>query len=366
MSGVMAGLGASLLLASGVPPPTQADVDGLIAHLASPDATTQEDAACGLGRLGRTASRAVPALTAVLERQIVDSAVLAEHARRPREGPLPYCQSIADEMREADFRRAIALLRGAPTHVVGEADDSAIAWAYGPVVWAIRQLGGSEAAGRELLDMFRRDPELRCDQRRVPELMGALGPKALPALEEGLRDEVTQVRYFAVQAIPSLRPLPPDAEKLLQRTIDWDVGDVRSAAVQGLEAVRMHRRHVQEDDEREQRAAAAGRKDWLAEFPSYPGAAKVCSGRVTGSAAGRRREIVFSTYATKDAPAAVVSFYASARRVNAEPGARTLSVASANGNKHVAVHPVSDSSPACGVKPPKDAKTVLIVSEATP
>lgn len=105
---------------------------------------------------------------------------------------------------------------------------------------------------------------------------------------------------------------------------------------------------------------------WLSEFPSYEGASKVCSGHVTGSAQGRRLEIAFSTYATPDHPAAVVAFYAAGRDIEVKPGAATLSVASADGRRHVSIHPVDDSYPDCGVKPPKGTQTVFIVSEATP
>ena len=111
--------------------------------------------------------------------------------------------------------------------------------------------------------------------------------------------------------------------------------------------------------------AAAERPKWLSEFPSYEGAAKVCSGHVTGSAEGRRLEIDFSTYATPDPPAAVVAFYAAARHVEVKPGATTLSVASANGKKHLSIHPVADSYPDCGVKAPARTQTVFIVSEGT-
>ena len=112
--------------------------------------------------------------------------------------------------------------------------------------------------------------------------------------------------------------------------------------------------------------STAERPKWLSEFPSYEGASKVCSGHVTGSAEGRRLEIDFSTYATPDPPAAVVAFYAAARDVEVEPGATTLSVASANGRKHVSIHPVADSYPDCGTKAPARTQTVFVVSQGTP
>jgi hypothetical protein len=112
--------------------------------------------------------------------------------------------------------------------------------------------------------------------------------------------------------------------------------------------------------------ADADRKDWLSEFPSYPGASKVCSGHVLGRADGKRREIAFSLYATKDDPASVVRFYASVRGVKSELGDTTLTTRSTDGKKVLSIHPVSGSYPDCGVKPPKDAKTVVVVSQMTP
>jgi hypothetical protein len=220
-------------------------------------------------------------------------------------------------------------------------------------------------AARALLDLFRREPELRCDHRTVEMLLASLGPTALPSLDEGLHDEITQVRYFAARAIAHLRPLPDGAEKLLQRTIEWDQGDVRSAAVAGLDAVRSFRRGEKEREEREQRADAMRNRDWLSEFPSYPGATKVCSG-LSWEDWARGGEIAFTLYASRDDPAVVASFYAEARRVKAERNARSLSVEGGQGAKRVTVVPASRSHADCGAPLPSGARTVLVVSETTP
>jgi hypothetical protein len=92
----------------------------------------------------------------------------------------------------------------------------------------------------------------------------------------------------------------------------------------------------------------------------------VCSGQLLASGDGPRREIAFSLYATKDAPAAVEGFYASVRQMRAEHGATTPTARSANGKKSLSIHAVSASYPDCGVKPPKDSRAVLVVSQTTP
>jgi hypothetical protein len=108
-----------------------------------------------------------------------------------------------------------------------------------------------------------------------------------------------------------------------------------------------------------------GGSRWLSEFPAYPGASKLCSGSVLGSAEGRRVEIAYSSYATKDAPAAVVAFYARERKLPVASGTETLDLPSADGKKHLSIQPATASYPDCGTKPGPEAKTVLSVSEMT-
>jgi hypothetical protein len=106
-----------------------------------------------------------------------------------------------------------------------------------------------------------------------------------------------------------------------------------------------------------------GGSRWLSEFSAYPGASKVCSGNVLGSAEGRRVEIAYSNYATKDAPAGVVAFYARERKLPVASGTQILDLASADGKKHLSIQPVTASYPDCGSKPGPDAQTILSVSE---
>jgi len=200
------------------------------------------------------------------------------------------------------------------------------------------QLEGGEAGARAVLDLFRRDPELRCDHRYVAQVLGAFGPKALPAFEEGLRDETTQVRYFAVLAIPRLRPLPQEAEKVVQHAIDWDVGDVRSAAVGALDEVRAYRQaQVRRERERSRR--------WLSEFPPYPRARRLCT------LPGR------SIYATPDALSRVRAFYGFVSGGNVD-------LVSDAGRKRLSIRPAAGSYPGCGVSPRPEEKTALIVSQS--
>lgn len=104
-------------------------------------------------------------------------------------------------------------------------------------------------------------------------------------------------------------------------------------------------------------------------FPAYPGARKVCSQHVTGSAGSQPREIAWSLYATKAHEADVSSFYIGYSQwhgLKSDVVDRRLILESPDGTQRLTLHEASDSYPDCGVRPQADEKAVLIVSQASP
>lgn len=241
-------------------------VDELIRRLGDPDSSVRAEAACALGSRSGSARHSVPALVRLL-REGVRAGVMRERPVAelwppPRDRPLTACEAVAQGL-------------GSRLYVPSQESDAA--WAewerykvQGPVVWALVALEGGEQAARAVIDLFRQEPELRCDYRFVSGLLSSLGDGALPAFEGALQDETTLVRYFAVRALPALRPLPAGAEALIQHAIEWDTGDVRSAAVVAAEQVRA-------SCQRRLEAAAWRARAWLGAFSPYPGARRVCA-----------------------------------------------------------------------------------------
>jgi hypothetical protein len=103
-------------------------------------------------------------------------------------------------------------------------------------------------------------------------------------------------------------------------------------------------------------------------FPAYPGARKVCSQHVVGSAAGERREIAWSLYAAKDKDD-VFSFYvaiADWHGLKSDLVDKRLILVSPDGTGRLTLQDASDAYPDCGVRPEADEKALVVVSRATP
>ena len=102
-------------------------------------------------------------------------------------------------------------------------------------------------------------------------------------------------------------------------------------------------------------------------FPAYPGARKVCSQHVVDNAAGGRREIAWSLYATKDKND-VFSFYVGYsdwHGLKSDLVDKRLILVSPDGTGRLTLHDAPDY-PDCGVRPEADEKAIVVVSRATP
>ena len=96
---------------------------------------------------------------------------------------------------------------------------------------------------------------------------------------------------------------------------------------------------------------------WL-DFAAYPGARKLCSQHVSGNT----MHITWTGYATKDHHRKVIDFYV--KRHGGKPEGETLMLSGSKGAR-LSVHPAQAGGyPTCEVKPAKDDKTVIIVSQA--
>src|SRR5262245_34912281 len=123
MASPLLGFAAVALLLANDAGDERARIDLLIEQLSSDDSWQQANAACGLGRLGRVASRAAPALAAVLQRRVLDNAAPAS-ARSPRQSPdstVDHCELVREEM----WQRAL-------TRRYSERDWFESAWSRGP------------------------------------------------------------------------------------------------------------------------------------------------------------------------------------------------------------------------------------------
>jgi hypothetical protein len=109
------------------------------------------------------------------------------------------------------------------------------------------------------------------------------------------------------------------------------------------------------------RRAAPG--DWMG-FAPYPGTRELCQQRVYGESQGRRVEIHWRSFATRDSPTDVIAFYARREGRKAERSGDTLEVH--HGADHnLSVYPASKTDiPSCDSRPNSEERTVILVSLA--
>lgn len=104
--------------------------------------------------------------------------------------------------------------------------------------------------------------------------------------------------------------------------------------------------------------AATGEK-WLDVLPAYPGARRLCSQSINAGP----NHVLWTAYATADAPDLVVAFYEKHRGAlpleTADDGHRTLR---GPAGKRVSIHPKDGKYPTCDVAAASGDRTVLIVS----
>jgi hypothetical protein len=110
---------------------------------------------------------------------------------------------------------------------------------------------------------------------------------------------------------------------------------------------------------------SAKEEKWFG-FTPYPGARKLCEQAVDGWSSTGPVGFVWRSYATRDATAQVIAFYAKAEGRNAEVEGKSLIVR--RGQKKVervlSVHAASATDyPSCDSKPRPGEKTVIIVSD---
>jgi hypothetical protein len=107
-------------------------------------------------------------------------------------------------------------------------------------------------------------------------------------------------------------------------------------------------------------AADAGK--WLG-FPAYPGARELCNEHVLALSGKTQHEVHWLSFASRDATADVISFYAGREGKNAQRSSDSFEVH--HGADHtLTVQPASKAvAPSCSSKPRADEKTVIVVSE---
>jgi hypothetical protein len=106
----------------------------------------------------------------------------------------------------------------------------------------------------------------------------------------------------------------------------------------------------------------AAPEKWLG-FDAYSGARGLCNEHVLGSSGSKRVEIHWQSFASRDATADVIDFYARREGKNVQRSADSLEVR--HGEDYVlTVQPASKGGgPSCSTKPNTDEKTLIIVSE---
>jgi hypothetical protein len=100
---------------------------------------------------------------------------------------------------------------------------------------------------------------------------------------------------------------------------------------------------------------------WLG-FAAYPGARELCNEVVLGQSEKGRVEIHWRSFASRDAPADVIAFYARREGNNAQRSSDSIEVRHGS-DQILAVYSASKTGvPSCASKPNSEEKTIIMVS----
>jgi HEAT repeat protein len=200
---------------SATPEPPLAE---LLADLESEDPELRDAAACRLAERKPKPSRAVPVLVRAFSRQVRTSFEgLSGWAYCP--DPHAHRWSWA-----YDPRDCVRMRSGQP--------------AQRPLCRALNRLGGSELAARAVLDMLRSEPSLRFGHNEAVELLGCLGPEAVPTLRRGARDPNALIAYLDVRALGRVDPPSRKLLGFLEKLVEEQSGAIQQEAVRSAERVK--------------------------------------------------------------------------------------------------------------------------------
>jgi hypothetical protein len=100
---------------------------------------------------------------------------------------------------------------------------------------------------------------------------------------------------------------------------------------------------------------------WMG-FAAYPGARELCNEVVLGQSEKGRAEIHWRSFASRDAPAGVVAFYAKREGKNAQRSSDSIEVRR-GADQILSVYSASKTGvPSCASKPNSEEKTIIMVS----
>lgn len=103
---------------------------------------------------------------------------------------------------------------------------------------------------------------------------------------------------------------------------------------------------------------------WLGVFTPLPGARELCSQNVLGQDEDNDRvEINYTLYTSTREPADVVQLLGQAHGASWKPGQTTLTIKRDGDRKVLTVSPASGSLADCGVKPDRNVRSFIMVSE---
>jgi hypothetical protein len=196
-------------------------LDRLIEDLGNPDPDVRQEAACAVGERGAEGGRAVEALIRALEMEVRSTAPGALRGNVScyglswARGRWKSFQEMVSDMRRANEARARRRL---------------------PVPWALHETHGAERAAAAVVNLLRREPGLRFVPADTADLLGALGPGAVPALSRAAAGEPNaQIRWIAVVALGRIEPTTKAAVAAIKRVLAEQSGEVQQEAAQVLE-----------------------------------------------------------------------------------------------------------------------------------
>jgi len=207
------------------------ELDLLIDDLRDPSPDVRQSAACAIAERGREGERAVEALILALELDVRSTAPGSS-----RGGVSCYRPSARDLARWKSFEAMVAFMRR--VYAYGEESRRRL-----PVPWALRRTHGAERGAIAVVDLLRREPGLRFVPADAADLLGALGPGAVPALSRAaVAEPNAQIRWIAVMALGKVDPTTKATRAALERVVAEQSGDVQKEAAHVLEGLEAPRR----------------------------------------------------------------------------------------------------------------------------
>lgn len=200
------------------------ELDSLIEDLRDPAPDVRQRAACSIAERGAEGEKAVATLILALEQEVRSTA-----PGSPRGGVSCARPSPWDLARWKSFEAMLAFMRR--VYVYGEEGRRRL-----PVPWALRRTHGAERGAIAVLSLLPREPGLRFVPADTADLLGALGPGAVPALSRAaVAEPNAQIRWIAVMALGKIDPTTKANRAAIERVVAEQSGDVQQEAAHVLE-----------------------------------------------------------------------------------------------------------------------------------